>query len=78
MGSQNKNNNEGELETHLMLNDGHLSHVNYITIKLARETRVTILKLPPHTTDLLQPLDVAVFKSLKQKWGAVLLKWLFF
>ena len=64
-------NNEGELETCLMIYDGHLSHLNYTTIKLARETRVTILKLPPHTTDLLQPLDVAVFKSLKQKWGAV-------
>ena len=67
-------NNESGLETRLMIYDGHLSHVNYATIKLARETRVTILKLPPNTTDLLQPLDVAVFKSLKQKWGGVLFK----
>ena len=34
--------------------------------------KVTILKLPPHTTDLLQPLDVSVFKALKQKWGQLL------
>ena len=33
---------------------------------------MTILKLPPHTTDLLQPLDVAVFKALKEVWGQVL------
>ena len=33
--------------------------------------KVTILKLPPHTTDL-QPLDVSVFKVLKQKWGQLL------
>ena len=32
------------------------------------------LIFPALTTDLLQPLDVAVFKSLKQKWEAVLFK----
>ena len=63
-------NNEGELETRLMMYDVHLSHVNYATIKLARETKVTILKSPPHATYLVQPLDVAVFKSLKQKMGS--------
>ena len=31
-----------------------------------------ILKLPPHTMDLLQSLDVSVFKVLKQKWGQLL------
>ena len=49
-------NNEGKLETCLMIYDGHLCHFNYATIKLARETMVAILKLLPHTTDLLQPL----------------------
>jgi len=28
--------------------------------------------LPAHTTDLLQPLDVSVFKSLKNSWGDLL------
>ena len=36
--------------------------------------KVTIIKLPPHTTDLLQPLDVSVFKSLKDHWGDLLFK----
>ena len=49
-------NNEGKLETCLMIYDGHLCHFNYATIKLARETMVAMLKLLPHTTDLLQPL----------------------
>ena len=34
------------------------------TIQYAKEKNI-ILKLPAHRTDLLQPLDVSVFKSLK-------------
>ena len=30
--------------------------------------------MPPHTTDLLQPLHVSVFKSLKDTWGTTLFK----
>ena len=64
----------GNLEPRLMIYDGHLSHLNYDTIKHVRINNVTILKLLPLTTDLLQPLDVSVFKSLKDKWGDVLFK----
>ena len=39
-----------------------------------KEKQVTIIKLPAHTTDVLQPLDVSVFKSLKDHWGSILLK----
>ena len=63
---------DGLVEPRLMIYDGHLSHVNYNTIKFSRENKITILKLPPHTTDLLQPLDVSVFKSLKEHWGKIL------
>ena len=55
-----------------MIYDGHLSHVGFPTLQCMREWKVTILKLPPHTADLLQPLDVSVFKALKQKWGQLL------
>eukprot|EP00111_Clytia_hemisphaerica_P004974 TCONS_00014297-protein len=44
----------------------------YNTIKFSRKNKITILKLPPHSTDLLQPLDVSVFKSLKEHWGRIL------
>jgi len=57
---------DGSLEPHLMIYDCHLSHVNYETIKFSREQKITVLKLPPHTTDTLQPLDVSVLKSLKE------------
>ena len=46
----------------------------YGTLEYARKWKVTIIKLPAHTTDLLQPLDVSVFKSLKDTWGNILFK----
>ena len=30
------------------------------------------MKLPPHVTDIMQPLDVAMFGPLKRKWDKVL------
>ena len=49
-----------------------LTHVGFPTLQCTWEWKVSILKLPRHTTDLLQPLDVSVFKALKQKWGQLL------
>ena len=60
------------LEERLMIYDGHLSYFGFPTLQYAREWKVTILKIPPHTTDLLQPLDVSVFKAFKQKWEQLL------
>ena len=62
------------LEPRVLIYDGHLLHVWYGTLEHARETSVSIIKLPPRTTELLQPLDVGVFKSLKDTWGAELFK----
>ena len=43
----------------------------YGTVKLARDCNVTIIKLLLHSTDLLQPLDVAILKSLRDHWEKV-------
>lgn len=59
----------------ILLYDGHTTHISTKLIQLAQENEVTIVKLPPHTTHVLQPLDVAVFKGLKQKWDKELCKW---
>lgn len=59
----------------LLIYDGHVSHVDIRLIMAAIEHEVTILKLPPHSSHLLQPLDLCVFKSLKTKWDYNLTQW---
>ena len=52
----------------LLILDGHSSHVSYEVRQLAIENQIHMLKLPPHLTHLLQPLDVGVFKPMKAAW----------
>ena len=49
----------------LLIQDGHSSHISLEVIRLAQENDIHLLCLPSHTSHLLQPLDVGVFKSLK-------------
>ena len=58
----------------LLILDGHASHLSGKLINEARENQVILLKLPAHTTDVLQPLDVACFGPMKRKWQDVLNK----
>nr|CAH7743446.1 unnamed protein product [Callosobruchus chinensis] len=49
----------------LLVLDGHTTHSKNIeAIELARNNGVIMLQLPGHTTNRLQPLDVAVFRPL--------------
>ena len=41
-------------------------------IKLAKENNVILFKLPAHTSHLVQPLDVGVFKTSKAIWKKIL------
>lgn len=36
---------------------------------------ITILKIPAHTSDHLQPLDISVFRAFKEKWDQTVTKW---
>ena len=49
--------------------DGHSSHYNPSTIKTAAAQQIILFCLPPHTTHIAQPLDVASFGVLKQRWN---------
>ncbi|PZC77478.1 hypothetical protein B5X24_HaOG203356 [Helicoverpa armigera] len=65
----------GEERPALIIYDGHSTHVDARVVELAVRNNVTILKLPPHTSHLLQPLDISVFKSFKAIWDAKLVEW---
>lgn len=59
----------------LVIMDGHVSHLATGTIELAIQNNITLFKLPPHATDLLQPLDKCCFGPLKLKWNQKLIEW---
>ena len=50
---------------HLLILDGHISHVSVEVVHEARKARLDLLTLPSHTLHALQPLDVSVFKPFK-------------
>ena len=56
----------------LLLFDSHLTHMSIETIDLAIEENISIVKLPAHCTDLLQPLDVSCFSPLKSYYEKLL------
>ena len=61
----------------LLIMDGHTSHTNNIEVlQKAKENNVEILVLPSHCTHKLQPLDIAVFKSLNTFYDKEVDYWL--
>ena len=54
----------------LLLLDGHSSHYQLDLLKLARQNKVEVFCLPPHTSHVSQPLDVGVYSPLKSHWRA--------
>lgn len=48
----------------MLLVDGHASHLTTDAIEFCIKEKIILLCLPPHTTHLLQPLDVGVFSPL--------------
>lgn len=67
--------NIGQERPVLLIYDGHSSHVGLNVIQKAIENNIVILKLPPHSSDNLQPFDISVFKSLKDRWDEKLVRW---
>lgn len=59
----------------LLIMDGHVTHLDKGTIEFAIQQNITLLKLPAHTTDVLQPLDKCCFGPLKLAWNNALIEW---
>ena len=54
-----------EVRPILLLFDGHLTQLSAATVKLALAGNISLVKLPAHCIDVLQPLDVSCFSRLK-------------
>ncbi|XP_046545577.1 MFS-type transporter clz9-like [Haliotis rubra] len=52
----------------LILYDGHKSHVSLGLIEWARENHIVLFVLPPHTSHLLQPLDIGCYGPFETTW----------
>ena len=50
---------------HLLILDGHNSHMTLEVVRIAMESRMNMISLPSHISHSLQPLDVACFKPFK-------------
>ena len=44
-------------------------------VESAMENKVHLMCLPPHCSHLLQPLDVGIFKPLKDEWQRIVKQW---
>ena len=53
----------------LLILDGRGSHLNIDMIDLLVQNDIHLYCLPPNTKDILQPLDVVVFRSLKTSFS---------
>ena len=54
--------------------DGHHSHISTKLFDLADENNIFLAKLIPHTSHILQPLDISVFRHVKTVWRDALNK----
>jgi hypothetical protein len=58
------------VQRHLIILDGHASHVPIQTVKEARRYGIDLLTLPSHSSHAVQPLDVCLFKLFKTAFKA--------
>lgn len=60
----------------LLIMDNHESHISINCIDLAKENGVTILTLPPHCSNRMQPLDVSIYGPFKSYYNHAVDSWL--
>ena len=64
-----------ESKRHLLILDGHNSHVTLEVVQLAMNSGLDIVSLPSHTSHALQPLDVSCFKPFKTAFRKIRDNW---
>ena len=58
-----------------VIGDNLGSHFSPEVIMSTIEENIRLITLPPNATHLCQPLDVCVFRGLKQNWRKIVDKW---
>ena len=58
------------IERHLLILDGHNSHLSLEVLEKAKANGIDMISLPSHTSHELQPLDKACFKPFKVAFRA--------
>lgn len=59
----------------LLIGDNLSSHLSIKVVQLCEENNIRFVALPPNSTHMTQPLDVAFFRPFKIKWRQILNKW---
>lgn len=59
----------------ILIGDNLASHMSATTECVCAEENIRFIFLPPNSTHLLQPLDVAVYGPMKKAWRKVLTEW---
>lgn len=59
----------------VIIGDNLASHISETVLKACAEFNIRFICLPPNSTNLTQPLDVAVFRPVKVEWRKILRQW---
>ncbi|XP_037298032.1 uncharacterized protein LOC119190364 [Manduca sexta] len=68
-------NDNGIQKPVILFMDGHTSHISFHVSKYCSENGIILIALFPNATHLLQPMDVAIFRSLKGAWKTAVQSW---
>ena len=58
-----------EADYRMLILDGHESHMSAEFNHYCKENKIIPISMPPHSSHLVQPLDVALFRPLKHAYG---------
>ena len=58
-----------------LIGDNLSSHISERVITLCEKNNIKFIALPPNSTHLTQPLDIALFRPMKVAWRKVLTNW---
>ncbi|KAJ8910978.1 hypothetical protein NQ315_003671 [Exocentrus adspersus] len=71
-----KHTNATKANPALLIIDNHESHLSIEVINLCKDNGITILTIPPHCTNKLQPLDVGVLKQFQTFYNSAIDSWM--